>query len=195
MTVSGPLSRRPAILAIAGMSFVSCVAQAAFPSGLTQLATLLMVVPYLGATLLAMFVLARSWRAPNWRSAIPLACCLAVLPAAVPAGDAARELRFALDLPTYEAIVARRDVQELAPGTRLDPLTLSDSESSGVYLAGAERMADGTLLVEIWNGSGWPVRHFGYLYTSSGTMPEGARVRERIFSHYQARPHWLRLVD
>jgi len=90
----------------------------------------------------------------------------------VPAGDAARELRFALDLPTYEAIVARRDVQELAPGTKLDPLTLSDSEDAGIYRAGAERMADGTLLVEVWNGSGWPVRHFGYLYTSSGKMPE-----------------------
>jgi hypothetical protein len=113
----------------------------------------------------------------------------------VPAGNAARELRFALDLPTYEAIVARRDVQELAPGTKLDPLTLSESESAGIYRAGAERTADGTLLVETWNGSGWPVRHFGYLYTSSGTMPEAAGVRERIFSHYRVRPHWLRLVD
>ncbi|MBL8279154.1 MAG: hypothetical protein JNL93_20840 [Pelomonas sp.] len=89
---------------------------------------------------------------------------------ASPLAFATLELVFALELPAYESIVARHDVQGLRPGSSVSSLPLSDAEQRHVWHASAQRAQDGTLYVELLNGSAFPVKHAGYVYTSSGKI-------------------------
>ncbi len=164
-----------AILAVAGLWLVSDIGFAVHTTPEMQLASGALFLAYLSAIVASVVVLARGWRRSGWRAATPLVLCVAVWFAARAATGLAGDLVFARDLPMLEKIVTRPDVQGLAPGSDLT-LTLTDSEKTVVWWAAAERTANGTLVVELLNGRGFPLKHSGYLYTSTAQVPLDSRM-------------------
>lgn len=193
---ANPVPRRRAlILGLAAFYLLAHVALGIRMCGWTQLAVLAGTLGGVGALLSGLVVLGLDWRRAHWRAAIPLLACLAAAAAASPLAFATRELVFALELPAYESIVARLDVHDLRPGSSVSPLPLSDAEQRHVGYARAQRTQDGTLYVELLNGSAFPVKHAGYVYTSSGKIAEDAHVWESWPVKIAVRDHWVRVRD
>lgn len=197
MTVAAARSDRRgrlAILAIAGSWLVGETVFAAFHTPGVQLAVMLLFLLFFCASAASLIALVRGWRTSGWRAAIPLIACVAawwlapIVSRMVDAGI------FARDLPAFEAIVARPDVQATAPGADVT-VELSDKEKQVAWHVDAERTPDGTLLVTLLNGSGFPVKHSGFLYSSTGRVPPDARMNERLPYRGAMRDHWFSVSD
>ncbi len=193
---SNPVRRRHAVIfALAAFYLLAHVALGIRLSGWTQLAVAAGTIGGVGAILACLVVLALDWRRAHWKAAIPLLACLAAATVASPMAVATRALVFALELPAYESIVGRPDVQGLRPGSSVSPLPLSDAEQWHVWYARAQRTQDGTLYVELLNGSAFPVKHAGYVYTSSGKIAEDTDAWENWPVKIAVRDHWVRVHD
>ncbi len=184
-----------AILVIASVWVVGRVIFTLYASPATQLLSGLVFLAYLVAVVVSIAALVTGWRRLTWRAAVPLLICSAGWYGARFASDMAADVLFARNLPAYEAMVARPDVQAVVAGTGLQQLTLHESDRSLFWWAGAERTPDGTLMVELVNGSGFPVKHSGFLYTSSGSIPEGSRMNSRWPYRCSMRAHWFCVSD
>ena len=160
-----------------------------------QMVVAVLAIALLGALIASVVALVREWRRAAWRAAIPLLACAAAWPVAHLASAQTTDLLFAQHLPIYEALVARPDVQGVASGSGLEQLTLSQSEGEYMWWAAAERTPDGTLMVELMNGSGFPVKHSGFVYTSSGSIPLGSNVAGRYSYWIPMRANWFAVSD
>lgn len=187
--------RHPFILGFAAFYLLAHVALGIRMSVWTQLAVLAGTLGGVGALLSGLVVLGLNWRRSHWRAALPLLACVAAAAMVSPLALATREFVFALELPAYESIVARPDVQSLRPGSSVSPLPLSDAEQRHVRYARAQRTQDGTLYVELLNGSAFPVKHAGYAYTSSGKIAEDTDAWESWPVKIAVRDHWVRVRD
>jgi hypothetical protein len=59
----------------------------------------------------------------------------------------------------------------------------------------AERDPNGVLTVELLTGGGFPVKHSGYLYTSSGSVRPGSFFDERWPFKTEMKAKWFRISD
>jgi len=183
------------IVAIAMLWVVGSVSFAVWKTPEVQLATMPLFFAYVAAAIASLVLLMRKWRRIGWRAAIPLLACIAAWHGARIARDAAGDALFARNLPVYESVVMRPEVQALAPGAELQELPLRDAERADLWWAAAERTPDGTLLVELLNGRGFPVKHSGFLYSSSGRIPTDSRMAGHWSYRCTMRPHWFCVSD
>ena len=189
------LIRHPLIIAIAVIWILGRVFFMAHTTADVQLVTMGLTIVFVGAIAASVVALVREWRTLSWVAALPLAACLAAVPVSSIAGDAARAMQFAMALPDYEKVVARQDVQALQPGARIESLDLSPSERSGIDWAGAQRTPGGMLVVEFATGSGFPVKHSGYVYTSTETVTGGLATQKTWPYQSPVRAHWYEVSN
>ncbi len=161
-------------------------------SGTLQLVLLIATAALVFAFIASLLVVVRNAR--TIASYLPLACCgLAVV--AMPSTVRTLEPAvFEMKRAALQALLVRNDVVSLRAGTSAI-LPLSSNERDFAYLVLAERMPDGTLLLSVATEGAFPVRHAGYVYSSSGSTD----YRSEALGDWQALrpifPNWFRAYD
>lgn len=155
----------------------------------TQLFSFLMTLVLLLVVLIGFVRIFTQWNRERWRSLIPLISCglaVAVFPVS---RSAILRLTFEHSLPRFESIICK-----LESGPLPDPsavLEIAQVEDNTIYHAKAKQSPNGDLTVLFLTGNGFPVKHSGYLYSSSGTFSpskDWPKVKEM-------KPNWFRISD
>jgi hypothetical protein len=76
-----------------------------------------------------------------------------------------------------------------------DRLLQAESEARLVYRVYAEKATNGILMVEFDTEAGFPVKHSGYLYSSSGQIESGSRMDSRWPIREEVRSGWFYVSD
>jgi hypothetical protein len=126
---------------------------------------------------------------------IPLLLCFGSCAATTAMGRGARRAQFERDLPRYVALVERIQADNTLVSGKVVSVTLSEGERDLGYTLLAERNTNGVLTVELLTGGGFPVKHSGYLYTSSGSIQPGSFFDSRWPFKTEVKPKWFRISD
>jgi len=177
---------------IACLWFLVFLASAAQPSGLTQLFSILLTLALLVFGFISFVFVFLLWRQERWRSLIPVGACALVVLLAPEVGGLIRQFMFDRSLPRYESIIRQMESGSLPVSAELR--RVPQVESSLAYAVLAQR-TNGVLSVEFLTGSGFPVKHSGYLYCSSGLIERGSQMDSRWPMRREVRPLWFRISD
>ncbi len=180
---------------LCGFWFAVEIAFAAKPTTEGQLVAMIALVCWLVA-LLASFIYALSrWQTARWWAAVPLLLCLGSCEVAPRIGGAVRQSRFQNSLPRREALVAKIESGALPCSAELKAVALQESDRDLGYLVLAQRESNGFVTVEFFDGGGFPVKHSGYLYKSSGVVDPDSTSALRWPRRSPICPKWFRVSD
>jgi hypothetical protein len=108
-------------------------------------------------------------------------------------GDKICQYKFNHALPGYEAIIRKMDTGSILVSSVRG--TIPEAETGDTYRVFAYREPSGTLSVEFFNGVGFPVKHSGYLFSSSGVIEPGSTADGRWHGSPQIRSNWFAIGD
>jgi len=162
---------------------------------LFSMATLLLVMMWL----LASFVLGLVFFSrEKFRAFIPALICLIGLPAgfvaATALGSAIRDSRFQRNLPRYTEVVQLIETGIIKPTTSDDLLKLPTQYADLAWVAISKTNSAG-MVIEFLNEEGFPVKHSGFLYVSSGNIQSDMDTFERWPIHSRINTNWFRISD
>lgn len=143
------------------------------------------------AIVTGILALVRDIRTMKSVAAIPIASVALAMLAVGPCSSLVRGVKFSSDRPRYEALIASLDehVVPLGNGARV----LKGQEKGVAYLVSAERMHDGVLIVEFVTSVGVFGKHHGFVYSSSGMLPDDSQI-VKMWSHREnVVPLWFRV--
>jgi hypothetical protein len=184
-----------AILLAAALWFLVASTFIAHMSGLLQLATMLASFPYIAAVIYSVVEAVRGWRTYKARALIPVSACVLAWFGSGAVGKFVQDQLFMHNLPRYQAIVSSVNVASLPVAAKAEPIELSSENQKLVYFALAERTQDGALLVELLTEGGFPVKHCGYVFSSSGALPSDAFIGKRWPYVRKVQSKWFRVAD
>ena len=104
-----------------------------------------------------------------------------------------RQVIFQRSLPRYESIIHQIESGAIPVSGELRHI--SQVEGNWAYAVLAQRGTNGVLTVEFLTGGGFPVKHCGYLYSSSGVIESGSLADARWPKKHEVRPSWFRISD
>jgi hypothetical protein len=78
---------------------------------------------------------------------------------------------------------------------KFDRIPQAETEARLVYRVFAEKDTNGVLMVEFDTESGFPVKHSGYLYSSSGTIEPGSQMDSRWTFRQEVKSRWFYISD
>ena len=180
------------------IAVIWCVGSVAFFTRRTPLLQLLSVPLFLCfvSGIVASFVcIVSEWRQRRWRSMIPLSACVVAFFLSGMLVRTARHFVFVWALPSYEAVVHQMESGSILVSTKFDNIPRAESEARLVYRVFAQRDTNGVLMVEFDTESGFPVKHSGYLYSSSGVIQPGSRMDSRWPIRQELRSRWFYISD
>lgn len=188
-----------ALYLVAGTSAVSCTSVHAFPGGTTQLLGLAGALGFLLAGIAALFYLTRSWGQSRLLAPLPLVVIVGTAWLSFGAGRPIAKWWFNnVRLKEYEAAVTWVESQPVPVAEPTDPewtppfLELPPHLTSLAYVTEAHRHSDGSLIVTFAYSGAFPVKHFAYLYTSSGAWDHHL---DRRWQGVRLAPKWFGVVD
>ncbi|MDR3416331.1 MAG: hypothetical protein P4L83_09105 [Nevskia sp.] len=187
--------RSKIVVATAAANFVVLSVFTAYKSPLLQAISLLLFLSYLCACTLSMIEPIRGWRVYRFRTFIPLAACLAAWYGSFWAGPLLLNWLFAHNLPRFQAIVDGIRPESLPSNGDLQAFPIDQADKSRVQHIFARKAADGALVVEIDTENGFPVKHAGYVFSSSGVFPSDRRFQYRWPYVDELRPKWFRVCN
>jgi hypothetical protein len=132
------------------------------------------------------------WKEERWRCLIPWAAVGLAMVLAPEAGIWIRNRRFLQVLPHYESILREMDSGRIPVTSELGRIPGAEGPFAEAVLA--QRTQDG-LHVEFLSGGGFPLKHHGYLYLSTGLIEPKSPVGKRWPNRYELRPRWYRISD
>lgn len=162
-------------------------------SDLLMLFSLVASLFLLGALVTSVVRVFADWRQHRWRAFVPFAVCLFAVVAAVAAIRTARRMIFAWSLPSYEAVVRQMEAGSIPVPDKLTPIPEAQHQARLAWAVLAQKGSDGTLTVEFLTESGFPVKHSGYLYSSSGSLDASEARRWPI--RHEEKPKWFYISD
>ncbi len=170
------------------------------PFGFSQNAiTQLLLILGLGGVLMTLVAASlfvwRHWKHFHLFAVAPVALLFLLCPATLAVGRAARWGQFAWRFPHYQALVERVEASQGLASGEVKRVPLSAAERKFCYNVLAQRDTNGVLTVELLTGRGFPVKHSGYLYTSSGSIQSGSFFDTRWHARTELRPKWFRISD
>jgi hypothetical protein len=172
---------------------LSFVAFSGWQSLVTQLLSFLLSIGLLVFCAVSFVRIFTRWKRESWRSAIPFLVCVVAVFAAEVGGNSLRSFLFMRALPRYESVI-----REIETGTfpvkNGETVAIPRKEETGAYAIFAYR-TNGVLAVEFLTGGGFPVKHSGYLYSSSGVVERGSIAQRRWPRRTKVRPLWFRISD
>jgi hypothetical protein len=157
---------------------------------LFDMALALLVLVALGVAFVRVFL---CWKRESWRTLI-IFLVTPLLVIFMP--DAVGYLRIAAfkrALPQYEAAVQRIASGEIAVSEKRK--RIEELEGPLAYGVFAQRSPAGVLTVEFWTGGGFPVKHRGYLYSSSGAIEQNSPAAETWPKRRAVVSQWFRVAD
>jgi hypothetical protein len=146
------------------------------------------------------FILGLSfYRREKFRAFVPFFICFVGLPmgfiGSAALGDAIKESRFQKNLLRFNEVVNLIQKGELKPNPpdRFIVLPPQYSDLTRRAIAFASTNSDGTN-IEFQTEGGFPVKHSGYLYLSSGNMNDSNTIRAWPF-HHRINTNWFYISD
>lgn len=179
-------------LIITGLWFWTFVAFAARPSGLKQLLLLPLTLAFFVLGIISLFRALDRWPKERWRAVIPAIACVLAFVLALTFRGVMRTVLFDRSLPGYQHVIRQIESGSIPVSSKLQQLP--QAESPWAYGVLAQR-TNGVLYVEFLTGGGFPVKHSGYLYSSSGAIEEGSVVDSRWPKRRKVRPLWFAVSD
>ena len=132
------------------------------------------------------------------RAFIPALICFIGLLASVfigsRLGDAIKDWRFQKNLPRYNAVIRLIEKGELKPDPQ-SPLIKLPVEYADLAWAVAAKTNDNRVVVEFMTESGFPVKHSGYLFVSSGDIASDTNLFRRWPYRSQISANWFQISD
>jgi len=187
------------VFVIAVVWCLGCVATYGFRTflhgSLLELLAGPLVLGFAGGIITSLVCLFSDWRRMGWRSAIPLGVCVVSFYFSGILVDAARYCVFIRVLPSYETVVREIDSGRILVTTNFVDLPQAKSEAPLAYHVFARRETNGVLMVEFDTESAFPLKHGGYLYSSSGTIEPGSRMDSRFPFRWELRKKWYYVSD
>ena len=178
---------------VAGLWTTSFVVFVVHPSMATQLLSMLLGLGLLVAGCVGFVRLFRHWERERWREVLPPVACVLVVVLMPETGAAARRAVFQHSLPGFESVIHQIEQGTIPVTIELQPIPQARSGSGGPVLA--QRSTNGVLTVEFITGGGFPVKHSGFLYCSSGSIEAGSRTDSRWPRRQPIKPRWYRVSD
>jgi len=132
------------------------------------------------------------WRKERWLSIVPTTSCALAVLLAPEVRVPLENLMFTRSFPHYESIIRQMESGSIAVSA--DLRRIPQAERFPTYRVLAQQ-TNGVLSVEFLTGSGFPVKHSGYLYCSSGTIERGSLMDSRWPKRVEVKPFWFRVSD
>ena len=83
------------------------------------------------------------------------------------------EVGFTRVMPRYAALVQKMEAGQIVVSNTPTRVVLSAKDADLAYAVWAAKSTNGILTVTFVVGGSFPVKHWGYLYCSSGEVPPG----------------------
>jgi hypothetical protein len=186
------------VLGIVILCGVSAAVELPFASSQNLWTQLLGMLGFGGFLLALMLSLLFAWtkrKQLRLLALAPLLLCLGSCVATTAVGRGARRAQFERDFPRYVALVERIQADNMLASGKVVSVPLSEADRELVYSLLAERNTNGVLSIELLTGGGFPVKHSGYLYTSSGAIQPGSFFDSRWPFKTEVKPKWFRISD
>ena len=174
---------------------VGCVALLTRRTSLLQLLSLPLVLLFFAAVVTSLACVFTGWRQQRWRSMIPLLACVIAFFLSGKLVRTARHFVFVWALPSYEAVIRQMESGSIPVSANLNRIPRAEPGARWVYRVFAARNANGVLMVEFLTETGFPVKHSGYLYSSSGVIEPGSEVDSRWPIRHEVRSKWFFISD
>ena len=162
---------------------------------LLQLLSLPLALLFFAAIVVSLGCVFFEWRQHRWRSIVPLASCVIAAFLSGMLVRTARHFVFAWALPSYEVVVHQMESGSILVSTNFANIPRAEAEARLAYRVFAQRDTNGVLVVEFDTESGFPVKHSGYLYSSSGVIEPGSRMDSRWPIRQELRSRWFYISD
>lgn len=183
------------VVAVAIIWFIGATAFGSHRTTVTQLLTLPLVPLLLIAVLAGVVCIFTEWRNRKWRAVVPLAACILSIFASNLFVRCIRRALFAYSLPSYEQVVHRIESGEILVSTNRTEIPQATATARLTWAVFAQKNTNGVLTVEFMTEQGFPVKHSGYLYSSSGAIERGSEADSHWPIRNQQRPHWFYISD
>ncbi len=129
------------------------------------------------------------------RSFLPFVAFISALVLPFEIARPIRHLIFIYCLPSCEAVIHQMETGSIRISDVLNPVPEAVPQVRLAYAVLAQRDEDGVLTVEFITEGGFPVKHGGYLYCSSGVIAPHSVARERWPLCRELRPKWFVIAD
>jgi hypothetical protein len=147
---------------------------------------------FLAALVFSLVCIVTEWRQRRWRSLIPLALWVIALFASGVLIRGVDRLLFLWSFPSYQRIVQEIEEGKVPVYPEVDNSLLEpENKARFAYLVFAEKDTEGILTVEFITESGFPAKHSGYLYVSSGNIEPGSRMDSRWPIREKVKDNWF----
>ena len=183
------------VLVVAVIWFVGYTAYFSHRTNLTQLLTLPLIPCLLAAVVASVVCIFREWRERRWFALLPFAVCVLSVVLSRMVTNQIRHAIFSWSLPSYEAVVHQMESGSIPVPTNLDRIQQAESQARWVYTVLAQKDNNGVLTVAFLSEAGFPVKHSGYLYCSSGVITPGSVIDSRWPIRHEERPKWFYISD
>ena len=134
----------------------------------------------------------------KFRAFIPAAICLVGLPAnlfiASYLGVTIRDWQFRKNLPRYMEVVQLIEKGEIKASPS-DPRIQLPNQYTDLSLVTFAKTNNDSWIIEFNIGGGFPVKHSGYLYVSTGKIDNDPETLERWPYRSQISTNWFRVED
>ena len=180
-------------LITAGLWFAVLCVFAARQTPNTQMLGAVMTLALLVVTLISFIRIFTDWKRQHWRSIIPFVSCVLAVALYPASRSVIHRLTFERSLPHYELII--RQIESSPAPISSELLLIEQTEDSSIYHVRANRSPDGVLTVEFLTGLGFPVKHSGYLYSSSGVIEPDSYFDSRWPKKREMKSKWFRISD
>jgi hypothetical protein len=174
---------------------VSTVYFAHRDSVVLQLLGALVMFCFFAAVVISIICPFTEWRQRRWHSLLPFVVCVLSVVISMSIVRAIRHGIFVRSLPSYEAVVRQMESGSIAVSTNLNPVPQAVPLAHLAYAVLAQKDSNGALTIEFLTEGGFPVKHSGYLYVSSGVIAPGSMEDERWPIRHEERPRWFYVSD
>ncbi len=183
------------VVIVAAVCFVALSAFKAHQSPLGQGILFLLTPVYVGCIVFSIIELFRGWRAYEFRTAIPFAACALAWYGSYPVGAFLQSRLFIHNLPRFQAIVDGIQPESLPTDGKTKAIDIGKTDQTQIQHVFAHRAADGSVVIEIATENGFPMKHSGYVYSSSGNFPGDPQFHYRWPYADEVRPKWFRVSN
>jgi hypothetical protein len=156
-----------------------------------QLLGMWAMVCFFVAFVISIVCIFSEWRHRRWRSLLPFAVCVVLAVISSEMVETIRHAIFVRSLPSYEAVVHQMESGRIPVSSNLSRIPQAEAQARLVYAVLAQKDTNGILIVEFLTEAGFPVRHSGYLYSSSGVVEPGSLEGSRWPIRREERPRWF----
>ena len=161
----------------------------------SQLLTMPLVPCFLAASVISIVCIFSEWRRRRLLALLPFAACVLSVVISGAVSHRIRQAIFTQSLPSCEAVVHQMESGSILVSTNLSQIPSAVPLAHLAYAVLAQKDTHGVLMVEFLTEGGFPVKHSGYLYVSSGVVEPGSMEDSRWPFRHEEQPRWFYISD